>query len=393
MTTTHAQPTSAQLVDAARRIGQHVAGVWAPQVDADARFPNEAIDALRAEGLLGAAIPVELGGMGVTLDTIGHITTALARHCASTAMIYAMHQIQIFTLVRHSRNEVLLGFIRQVAADQLLLASATTEIGRGGDVRSSTCALEPAEHGGFSFRKQAPVISYGRSADAVLATARRTPDSPPSDQVLVLCSNHAGGSLELTETSGWDSLGFRGTCSSGFVLSASVAAAQVLDDPYAVISSSTMLPVSHLLWAAVWLGIAQETTDTARRFVQAEARKKLGSTPPGALRLAELMVLTQQLEQSVAGLTARYLAIADDEEQTGGLEFTVSINVLKISASTTLSDVATKALLICGIAGYQNGSKFSITRAIRDALGASVMISNDRILHNNAQLALGMRER
>ena len=37
--------------------------------------------------------------------------------------------------------------------------------------------------------KQAPVISYGEYADGVLATARRDPDSPPNDQVLV-CAGH-----------------------------------------------------------------------------------------------------------------------------------------------------------------------------------------------------------
>jgi hypothetical protein len=76
-------------------------------------------------------------------------------------------------------------YLTQIVEQELLLASATTETGIGGDVRSSSCAIE-RDGERFRLEKDAPVISYGASADAVLVTARRTPDSPPNDQVLVV---------------------------------------------------------------------------------------------------------------------------------------------------------------------------------------------------------------
>ena len=91
-------------------------------------------------------------------------------------MIYAMHQIQVACLVRHVPTPTFTTFLRDdVLGRQALLASATTELGVGGDVRTSLCAVEEAD-GRFSLRKQAPVISYGQYADAVLATARRNPE-------------------------------------------------------------------------------------------------------------------------------------------------------------------------------------------------------------------------
>ena len=154
-------------------------------------------------------------------------------------------------------------------------------MGTGGDVRSSICALDVTD-GRFRVEKQAPVISYADDADAVLVTARRAADSPESDQVIVLCRQPG---LELEQVGEWNALGFRGTCSTGFVLRATGDMDAVLSEPYADISTRTMLPVAHLLWASVWLGIATDAVDLARKFVQAEARRKPGTTPPASLRL------------------------------------------------------------------------------------------------------------
>jgi acyl-CoA dehydrogenase len=275
-----------------------------------------------------------------------------------------------------------------VADEQLLLASATTEINIGGDVRSSSCAVE-RDGGKFHLAKVAPVISYGQHADAVLATARRTSDSPPNDQVLVVCRPP---DLTLEEFSGWDTLGFRGTCSLGFKLDATGPVEFILDDPYGDISAQTMLPVSHIVWTSLWLGIALAANDKARRYVQAEARKKPGVTPPGALRLAELAIVVQQLSESVHGLTRRYAEIADDPDQTSAISFAVSMNALMFNASALVVEIVSRALLIIGISGYKNDSQHTVGRLLRDAYGAALMVNNDRINTNNAQLLLVQRD-
>jgi acyl-CoA dehydrogenase len=376
--------TTDRLVVEAVRIGEEVAGPAADDVDRKARFPVEAMEALRSEQLLSVLVPPELGGDGVRISRVAEACTVLARHCASTAMIYAMHQMQAACLVRHGRSDFLREYQRSMVARQLLLASATTEIGVGGDIRTSICAVEAGE-GRFRLEKEAPVISYGENADGVLATARRSPDSPPSDQVLVLCT--APG-LSLQATSGWDTLGFRGTCSLGFSLRAEGDERQVLDDPFADIASQTMLPVSHVLWSSVWLGIAGAAVDRARRFVRAEARKNPDVTSPAAVRLAELMTIFQQMEALVRGAVANFEAVYDDVEALAGMGFAIAMNGLKVSASTLVVDIVGRALVICGISGYREDSPYSLGRLLRDAHGAAVMVNNDRIIANNAQMLL-----
>jgi acyl-CoA dehydrogenase len=140
--------------------------------------------------------------------------------------------------------------------------------------------------------------------------------------------------LTLEATSGWDTLGFRGTCSLGFSLRAEGDERQVLDDPFADIASRTMLPVSHVLWSSVWLGLAAAATDRARRFVRAEARKNPGVTSPAAVRLAELMTVFQQMEALVRSAAAPTTTSTTTSRRLSGMGFAIAMNGLKVSSST-----------------------------------------------------------
>lgn len=384
MSTVSVHRPAVDLAKRATAVATEIARPAADEVDRDARFPAETVAALRAEGMLSVLVPTALGGDGATLAEVGAATAALARQCASSAMVYAMHNLQVACLARHGATEHLEAYLRELVREQYLLASATTEIGTGGDTRSSVCALARAG-GRYRVEKQAPVISYGEHADAILVTTRRAEDSPPSDQVLVLA---AAPDVRLRQTSGWDTLGLRGTCSSGYVLTAEGDEANVLPVPFADISTRTMLPVSHVLWSHVWLGIAAEAFDRARRSVQAEARKHPGVTPPAALRLAELATLYDRMAALVLGAARDVDEIAHDEDALEHMAFAARMNSLKVAASTMVVDIVGAALNICGINGYRQDSPSSMGRLLRDAYGASLMVSNDRILANNAQLLL-----
>ena len=368
-------------------IADEVAAPAAADVDESGRFPSETLAALKAEGLLAALVPVELGGGGASLDEVAAGLVALGRRCASSAMVVAMHHIQVACLVRHGRNDLLRDYLRELSHHQYLLASATTEVGTGGDVRSSICALEVVD-GRFRVQKQAPVISYADDADAVLVTARRAADSPESDQVIVLCRPPG---LELEQVGEWNALGFRGTCSTGFVLRATGDAEAVLDDPYGDISTRTMLPVAHLLWSSVWLGIATDAVDLARKFVQGEARRKPGTLPAAALRLAEVTVVHQQFVDMVQSSLSRYEAADSDADRLASIGFGVGMNALKVSASTLVVDIVRECMLICGLAAYRLDTPFSLGRHLRDSIGAALMVNNDRIMANNAQMLLVLR--
>lgn len=357
---------------------------FADEVDRDARFPTESMEAIRQAGLLEAGIPVHFGGGGLSLAQLAHIARALGAECASSAMIFVMHQSQVLSIVRHGKSDAMQSLLRRLVVERPLVASATTEINIGGDVRTSGCAVE---YDGDRIRlsKTAPVISYGEYAQFVLATARRSVDSPPSDQVLVVCEKP---DVVLERTGDWDTLGFRGTCSPGFQLEATATTSSILGDSYGDISAQTMLPAAHVLWSAAWLGIADAAVTKARKSVRKAASRTPGVTPPSALRLAELYVVHEQLVDAVFGAAAKFEAIADSPGDLGAIGFAVRINNLKVTASSLVIDIVGKALQICGISGYRQDSDMSIGRHLRDAHGSAIMVSNERILGHNSQLAL-----
>jgi acyl-CoA dehydrogenase len=373
------------MVETARRIGEAVAAPVADAIDRSARFPHEAVAALREERMLGALVPRALGGLGATISEVAASCEALGRSCASTAMIYAMHQIEVACLVRHGLGSPYFReYLADLARHEWLIASATSEQGVGGDLRRSVCAVVN-DAARIRVVKQAPVISYGEEADDILLTARRSPDAAPADQVLVLARKNG---TRLTRTGEWDTLGMRGTRSLGFTLDVSGAAEQVVPVPFADVASQTMIPVSHVLWTAVWLGLATDAVGKARAFVRAEARRTPGAVPPGALRLAETVAELGAMKATVDGGLADFERHQGDPEVLGGLSFAIRMNNLKASASRMAPEIVTRALGVCGISGYRCDSPYSLGRHLRDAHGAALMISNDRVLSANAAMLL-----
>ncbi len=373
------------------RIAEEIAAVHADDVDRNARFPVEALDALREQRALSAAIPTELGGDGVAFASIARACFELGRRCGATAMVFAMHQIKVATIARHLDGAPWFeGFLRDVADQQLLLASVTSEVGTGGDMGRSIAAVTPASDGAFTFEKQAPTVSYGAYADALITTLRRPPEAEANDQVVVL-TRASQTTLEPKGT--WDPLGMRGTCSPGYVVRAQLPAEQILAAPFSSVMTQTMVPVSHLLWSHLWLGIATDAFDRARAFVRAAARQKPGEPVPAALKLSHVMRELSLLRAEVRGALEDFLAAdAEDREQLSTMAMALRFNNLKLAASEQAPRVCQGAMGVCGIVGFKNDTPFSIGRHLRDSMSAALMVANDRLHQTNAGLLLIAKE-
>lgn len=385
-----------QFLAAIRAVAEEIAGPAADEVDRLARFPREALDRLRADRALSAYVPADQGGGGVSIDAVARGCFELGRRCGSTGLIFAMHQIQVITLVRHGHEARWpQDYLARLVADQRLIGSVTSEVGTGGDLGRSVAGLTTEADGSSrpdqrTLSKRAPTVSYGSYADDLMITARRSADAEPVDQVLVLVSRDQ---LTLTETTTWDPLGMRGTCSPGFVVEAAFDAEQILPDPFARIATQTMVPVSHLLWSHVWLGIAADAFDRARAFVRGQAKQSGHDAPAQTAQrlshlMAELSLMRALVDARLREFSECSQAGAAGLEQLSTMAAVLRFNNLKTATSEHASRICQEALSICGVLGYLNNTPFSIGRHLRDALSASVMVANERIHHSNASLLL-----
>ncbi|WP_017608806.1 acyl-CoA dehydrogenase family protein [Nocardiopsis xinjiangensis] len=369
-----------EAVDRARR----VAAENATDVDRGARFPKEAVDALRQDRLLAAAVPVRSGGRGMDLSELVRVAELLARGCGSAAMVWAMHQIQMACLVRHHPESPLLP---RAVEEQWLIASVTSEVGTGGDLRSSAAGVastagSPGEEA--SLLKQGTTVSYGEHAQGYLITARREAEADRGNQVAVLVSREQ---VNLVRTGGWNTLGMRGTCSPSFDLDTSFEYDQILPAPFGDIAAHTMTPFSHVLWAGVWVGLATEAFQRAVALSRKRSRGGAVTAHPSlALAHTELMGARGRLTAAVSDIQPVLERGAEPTVSSGA-----ELNALKVGISKSVGEVVRLSMEVCGMAGFSEDGPHSVARILRDVHSAPLMIGNTRLLATNSQLLLTLR--
>ncbi|MEU9303154.1 acyl-CoA dehydrogenase family protein [Streptomyces sp. NPDC048269] len=365
-------------IEQAVRAAAEEAAASAADVDREARLPAEALKVIRDTGLLTAVAPVELGGAGLGPAALVTVAERLARGCGATAMIWAMHQAQLACLVRHHPEAPM---TRSAVTDRWLIASVTSERGVGGDLRSSRAGVTDGGERTRTLEKEGTTVSYGAHADAYLITARKDADVGASGQVAVLATREQ---TEMTRTGEWDTLGMRGTCSPAFSLRATFDESQILPVPFGEIAARTMVPLSHLLWAGVWSGLAAEAVHRAVSYVREKARSGSSAQVPAlAAAHTKLTGIRGQVDAAVRATEPVFQA---GREPTLGLG--IELNALKVGVSENAVETARLALQVCGMAGFAEHGPYSIARILRDTYSAPLMIGNGRLLAANAQTLL-----
>jgi len=102
-----------------------IATEHATAVDRQGRFPQEVVEALRVEGLLGLISATSVGGKGEGLRAAALVVEALARACGSAAMVTCMHYAGALVIEKFSDEATR----RELAAGRHLSTLAFSEAG------------------------------------------------------------------------------------------------------------------------------------------------------------------------------------------------------------------------------------------------------------------------
>ena len=277
----------------------------ADEHDRHGSFPAENVTAMHASGLLGAAVPPELGGLGV--DSIHDLALAisrLARGDATSALVATMHVAQTIEAARQWRQAVQIGdeetaaglaaFLGLFSSGDVLVAAAVTE--------SGTYFLNPVTEAtpsgdGYELNGRKTFVTGSPVAQLLLVTCRVAGDEPAF-----------GGCVVDRDTPGvtihdnWDSLGMRATGSNDVTFDHCQLPADAVTAYGPVGQWSAPLLVEfvgalHVLLGA-FLGIAEAARDHIVNMVC--VRRK---APSGTL-LADRPAIQQLIAEIEIALTA-----------------------------------------------------------------------------------------
>ena len=369
--------------DLVQNIATGIAKRFSADVDVLGRFPEQTLQALKEAKALSAGISSELGGLSLDAGEQGRLCRILAQSCASSAMILGMHYIKCNSLNEWAiKQSFFRDYLADVVKHQRLIASMTSEEGIGGDLRTSNAAIFLQDKL-FSITKKSPCLSYVNEADDILLTCRVDEKASHADQRLVLLKKEQ---MAITITRNWDAMGMRGTCSHACEISGKASIEQIVQEPFATIATQTMIPDAHIIWANIWLGIALDAYQKARKVSRKQFMAESDSIPGSARILTDIYNQLLMLESQIEALTNFYLIskAKSDYKALRHPDFANKVNALKLNASRQAKEICLQALDVCGLAGYKNDDELSVARNIRDVLSATVMVSNERLITVNA---------
>ena len=99
----------------------------AAKADEDDRFVADNYKALKAAGLVEAAVPVELGGRGAEIAELCDMIRIIAQGCGSTGLAFSMHTHQVAIPAwrwRHQKVAAVEPLLKRIAAEKIILLSS-----------------------------------------------------------------------------------------------------------------------------------------------------------------------------------------------------------------------------------------------------------------------------
>lgn len=329
-------------------------GETATAHDRDGSFVAENYDLLREAGLIGAAVPVELGGDGMDHATLCGVVRRIGRACGSTALAFSMHchQVAVAAWRWQHMQAPTDGLLRRIAAENLVLVSS------GGSDWLQGAGTATKVEGGFRIDAR-KVFSSGCQAGSLLMTSAVYSDPDAGATVLHFAVPFSAEGVTILDT--WDTMGMRGTGSHDvelkavFVADAAVSGRRPQGKWHPLFHIISMIAFP-LIYSA-YLGVAEGARDAALEA----ARKKPAN--------AGLIALTGEMQNAVwtAGTTLDAM-IATAATAQPGPGTTSRVMTGRTVAGRAAIRTVELALEVAGGGAFYR--KSPIERAFRDIQGA-----------------------
>lgn len=330
----------------------------ADEIDKTGRFPSETIAALAEMGIMGLNIPEEYGGTG--LDEISKVLviSELARCCASTAEIVAVHLL-VNDIILHKANEEQKRRYLPEAADGKLGAFCLTEPGAGSDAGGLRTKAEKCEGGYILNGSKCFISNFGpEEGSHFIIIALTDPSKGTRGGMTAFLTGRDTKGLSLGKTE--DKMGMRGAAVSELILEdcfvpdSAVMGAE--GDGFKIAMSG--LDGGRIGISAQAVGVAQGALEEGVKYSKERVQfgKPIASNQGLQWYLADMATRTE---------AARLLMLEAASKRQNGEPVSRYSSMAKYYAAETATYVCDLALQLHGGYGYMKD--YPIERMYRDA--------------------------
>lgn len=346
----------ALLQSAVRDFAKNEVEPIAVKLDQDGIFPAEIMQKLAELDLAGIPYPSEYGGAGADYVSYALVIEELARACASTAVVLAVHTLAAAPIMQFGTPEQKNKFLPMLTAHKVLGAFALTEAGAGTDAGAlTTTATLDGDY--YVINGAKTFITNGDEAGLVILMAKTGPGEGTKGISAFIVeksvSDFAVGKHE-------DKMGMRASHTTELIFKNCRVPKENLLGTIGggfKIAMAT-LDGGRIAIGAQALGIAQACLDESVRY--AKERKQFGR-PIAANQAIQWMIADMAKDVMAARLLVYNAASLRDK----GKSYSMEAAIAKLFASEKAMQHAIKAVQIQGGYGYAKGSK--VERLMRDA--------------------------
>lgn len=349
-----------EYLDIVDKIATDIVAKNATEVDKTGGFPQQAIDALRATGMLGLLSAKSVGGWGEGPRAAALVVERLARECASTAMVVCMHYTATAVIEKYGSETVR----EQLAQGRYLATLAFSEVGSRSHFWVPVGTATRDQKGIYLNAKKSWVTSAHYATVYVWSSK---PVAADGASTLWLVPRDSDG---ISIAGGFDGLGLRGNDSTP------VVAENVLipehdrlgEDGHGFkIMLETVLPLFNVLTAATGIGLMEGATVAACSHVSGTRYEHLDSAlcelPTIRAYLARMRIMTDQTR-------CLWLDTLDAVESSRG-DMMLRVLECKAASGESATQVLDTAMRVCGGAAFRR--EVGVERRFRDARAGTVM--------------------
>ncbi|MFF8832668.1 acyl-CoA dehydrogenase family protein [Streptomyces sp. NPDC015131] len=345
------------LRDAVRSLAEAKIAPFAAAVDEEARFPQEALDALTANDLHAVHVPESYGGGGADALATVIVIEEVARVCASSSLIPAVNKLGSLPVILSGSEELKKKYMTPLAKGDGMFSYCLSEPDAGSDAAGmKTRAVRDGDHYVLNGVKRW-ITNAGVSEFYTVMAVTDPSQRSRGISAFVVEKSDEGVSFGAPEKK----LGIKGSPTREVYLdNVRIPADRMIgEEGTGFATAMKTLDHTRITIAAQALGIAQGALDYAKGYVQ--ERKQFGKAIAD-FQGVQFMLADMAMKISAARALTYQAAAASER---GDADLTYLGAAAKCFASDIAMEVTTDAVQLLG--GYGYTRDYPVERMMRDA--------------------------